>query len=144
MLRPVPNIQPWHRLEAEPPSAYDEFVAWLMSEPRPAPPESSAVREFGWAERAKAHDDAVQMPSGTDLAESTVAAMLNTAYLEAKKLEARARGATPSVTPKELVMLMAYIQKCESELRSLLTADEDIDLSNLPDPILDGVREYVG
>lgn len=141
MLRLVPERKPWQRLNGEPEFAYQAFCVWLLAEPRPAPERrwTAAARKYSWSERSEAYDASQAIERGDPL-EATAEALIEVAQHESRKLLARARTGSTALTPKELVLILAWVSRAE-DLLAKLGGSAKLDLSALSEAEYERVKE---
>ena len=134
---------PWTQRLREPDDAFEAFEHWLKASPRPLPHERWS-QEWDWAGRALAYDSTQELPSDprSQLLE-THSLLTQSAYHEARKLlsaASQSRGAV--LKPRELILILTYLQENADLLRALLGETEsELDLSNLSDEDYKKLRE---
>lgn len=140
--------QPWHRRDGETETQHSEFLAWLFSASatgaRRAPDIAGGklAERMHWAERALAYDEAHSLPDGDEgKLKATTQLIIETVYLEARKMRDRAAGKLPAMSPRELIYFVAWLTRAEDLLRSIFGDDAPADLSQLSDEEFELVRK---
>lgn len=140
------NAPEWNQLPAESIESWGKFQTWLHQKPRGAirPEHEDLARKFDWATRALAYDSSVEGSLTPDEKKATATSknLLQILFWESHKLlSASQSSASPVMTPRDLLAMMAYVNN-DPKLKTLLE-DGGTDLSKLSDEDLETLSNIV-
>jgi hypothetical protein len=134
--------EPWHQRDDEDETSFSLFAGWLNTpQPRKLPDYPQIAMQYGWAERANAHDMAHSLPTTPrGQLERMLSDALTIGALEMRKLMSRVReDGTSVLTTKEVVMFMHALVENRPALEKALEQDTGENLEGLSDDELEAV-----
>lgn len=134
--------EPWHQRPDEDETSFSLFAGWLNTpQPRKSPEYPQIAMQYGWAERATAHDASHSLPTTPrGQLERALSDTMTVWALEARKLANRVReDGSQVLTTKEILMFGQFLHENRATLEKALAEDTGDNLEGLSDEELEAV-----